>query len=155
MKVNRGIHSLEQLIGTEGTLDELAALVQERTDYSGIRRSGTPSWKMFTALFNVDTVEDLIDAENNGAYREPSDRRCEVYMFACGRGVVAKVAPGMLPQLLEGIGSGCSDSKTMEELHEEYRAMPVRDVVVDAERERVMGEIAIEYVKWACGPPKL
>lgn len=63
---------------------------------------------------------------------------------------MAKVAPGMLPQLLEGIGSGCSDSKTMEELHEEYRAMPVRDVVVDAERERVMGEIAIEYVKWAC-----
>lgn len=96
MKVIRGVHSLEQLIGTEGTLDELAALVraavrqpltaEERTDYSGIRRSGTPSWKMFRALFNVDTVEDLIDAENNGAYREPSDRRGEVYMFACGRG---------------------------------------------------------------------
>ncbi len=172
MKVIRGPHSLAKLVGTEATLDELAALVreamrqplseEERRDYWGIRLAGVPSWKMFTELSNVETVEDLIAAEENGAYFEPRDRPGEMYMFACGRGLVARVAPGMLPQMLrkntagadgDG-GSSGAPSKTMEELHDEYKAAPVnaRD---GAEWERDLQEIAVDYVRWACGPPKL
>lgn len=154
MKVLRSIQVLSLLMGLEAPLEELASLVredmrrtltaEERQDYHGITRLGYPH-KIFSKLFNVSTTEDLVIAEETGAYHAPVDFPGQVYLFAAGKGVVALVAPKMTLQLLAMSGRPPA-TKELDVLAEEYKSLDVGKKDWEADLQ----EIATHYVLWAC-----
>lgn len=60
---------------------------------------------------------------------------------------MAAVAPNMLPQLLEQGRDRSIAARMLDELHQEYKAMPM---TAGKDWDREMQEIAEDYVKWAC-----
>ncbi|KAJ3495359.1 hypothetical protein NLG97_g3454 [Lecanicillium saksenae] len=110
MKLTRGIYALQHLVGVEMTVSELVADVrsatrqtippQERDNYRGITYTGTLGTR-FGKLFNVDTMADLVIAEETGAYMTRVDHPNEVFFFASERGLVAAVAPVYAASILK------------------------------------------------------
>ncbi|KAG5975346.1 hypothetical protein E4U55_007741 [Claviceps digitariae] len=174
MKITRSIPALERMVGTVASLDQHKALVrqdmkrildpQERLHYRGITSTGAP-WLQFEELFHVQTAEDVIRAEEFGAFHSPADYPDETYLYACEMGLVARMNPKRTAQLQarsaqreqEHLEDGerqakkaktqhHGSKKTREELHAQYKATRLGY----KNWEELYDEVASDYVRWAC-----
>lgn len=159
MTVVRTIPALHGLLGMDASLETLADLIrnhlrtlmtaEECETYRGITHTGFPSHpdQVFLEVSNVETPEDLIIAEETGAFWIPADRPGKVYLFACEKGAVASAAWTALKFDPDGTGREPQTKDTFEELHARYRTMPTGNTL---DREKLMAEVAHDFVKWAC-----
>lgn len=156
MKIVRSIPALEKMMGSVATFEEHKAIVredmkrtltlEERQSYRGITHTGEP-WLMFDELYNVNTTEDLIRAEEFGVFHTPVDCPGESYLFACDIGLAAGVHPKRASQLKRLSEKDEGTDKTREELDTEYKESKLEAKNWD----KIFDEVAGDYVKWACG----
>ncbi|QPH04865.1 hypothetical protein C2857_002225 [Epichloe festucae Fl1] len=156
IKIVRSIPALEKMIGRVAAFEEHKAMVredmkrtltpEERQHYRGITHTGEP-WLMFDQLYNVNTTEDLIRAEEFGVFHSPVDCPGESYLFACDVGLAAGVHPQRAAQLKALSEGEEGTKKTREELHTEYKESKLETKNWD----KIFDEVAGDYVKWASG----
>lgn len=156
MKVTRTIPALEDILGLNIAPSELLEIIQthmrrrlspqERDVYRGITRTGAP-WNVFSKLCNVETTEDFIVAQETGAFLMPADRPGEVYLFACGKGVIASVEWTCIRTDPPGELKAPASEESFHELNTKYRLMPIDE----KDWETVFQEVAQDFASWIYG----
>lgn len=155
IRITRSIPALRTTVGLVASLEKHKATVredmkrrltpEEHRAYRGITHTGEP-WLMFEQLYNIDTTEELIKAEEFGVYHSPADCPGESFLFASGIGLAAATHPKRAAQLTAFSSEREKPNKTQQELDREYKEtrLEVKDM------QSILDEVAEDYVKWAC-----